>query len=132
MLPIAAVGLFMFPVTVRRWHDLGATGWLAVAYQAIVGFPCCAIPILGSILGIVVSITCLVFFCLPGRKGNNAYGADPCDPSAVDPADSRKEPWMPLFLVYVGLMLLNWAWNVYTTKVAIDAINDSFRNFFTM
>ncbi len=122
-LPITVLGMFMLPVTIRRWHDLGATGWIAIITQAVVGFPCSAIPLLGSILGFLASITCLVFFCIPGRKGDNAYGADPCDPAAVDPASARKEPWQPLVWVYVGLVAINWLWSIYTTNAAINALN---------
>ena len=128
-LPITVLGLFMAPVTIRRWHDLSASGWIAIATQAVVGFPCSAIPFLGSILGFAAGITCLVFFCLPGRKGDNAYGADPCDPAAVDPAESRKEPWQPLIWTYVGLSVLNWLWSVYSMNAAINALNSLSRLF---
>lgn len=133
-LPIAVLGLFMVPVTIRRWHDLSATGWLVVITMAVTGFPCSAIPVLGSILGFIASVTCLVFFCIPGRKGDNDYGADPCDPAAVDPASARQEPWQPLIWVSVGLTALNWIWGVYNTKVAIDAINSfsSLQSLFSM
>jgi len=121
-LPITVLGLFMVPVTIRRWHDLGATGWIAIAAQAVTGFPCSAIPYLGAFLGFAASITCLVFYCLPGKKENNAYGANPCDPAAVDPADSVKEPWQPLIWTSVGLTFVNWIWSVYNTHSAIKAI----------
>ena len=121
-LPLTALGLFMLPVTIRRWHDHGVSGWLAVATLAVTGFPCSAIPFLGWFLGFAASVTCLVFFCLPGKKCDNAYGADPCNPAAADPAESRKEPWQPLFWAYVGLTALNWIWSIYTTNVAINAV----------
>ena len=129
-LPVAVLSLFMVPVTIRRWHDLGATGWIAIAVQAVTGFPCSAIPLLGMILGIGASITCLVFYCIPGKKDNNAYGANPCDPAAVDPADSVKEPWQPLIWVSVGLTVLNWVWGVYTTHSTIKAL-EGFRALFS-
>ena len=122
-LPIALVGFLMLPVTIRRWHDLGATGWVAIITMGVTGFPCSAIPVLGSILGFLASITCLVFFCLAGRKGDNAYGADPCDLNAVEPAESRKEPWMPLILVGGIMTLVNWLWSIYSIHVTLKAMN---------
>ncbi len=124
-LPITILGLFMIPVTIRRWHDVGATGWIAVITLAVTGFPCSAIPILGSILSFIAGVTCLVFFCIPGRKGDNAYGADPCDPAAVDPPGSKKEPWQALIFTAIGLTVLTWIWNVYSTYVSIQAVNEA-------
>ena len=128
-LPMAILGLFMIPVTIRRWHDLGATGWIAIITLAVTGFPCSAIPILGSILSFIASVTCLVFFCISGRKGDNAYGADPCDPAAVDPAGSKKEPWQPLIFTAIGLTVLTWVWSVYSTYVSIQEMNKALKGF---
>jgi uncharacterized membrane protein YhaH (DUF805 family) len=122
-LPMSVLGLFMIPVTIRRWHDLGVTGWLIVVCLGATGFPCSAIPILGPILGFLVSVAWLVFFCLPGRKGDNAYGADPRDPAAVDPPGCRKEPWLPLILVTFAMTLTSWAWSIYTIYQQINALH---------
>ncbi len=127
-LPTTALGLLILPVAVRRWHDLGVTGWLAVAAQGIMWFPISAIPILGALLGFLASVACIVFFCLPGRKGYNAYGADPCDPAAVDPADARHEAWLPFVLVYFGMAFVNWCWSIYALFIAIDGVRSSFRS----
>ena len=121
-LPLSVLGLLMIPVTIRRWHDLGVTGWLLVVCLGVLGFPGTAIPVAGPILAFLFSIPCLVFFCLPGRKGNNAYGADPRDPAAVDPPGSRKEPWLPLILVSFGMSLTNWGWSVFEFCQKIKAL----------
>ena len=122
-LPMFAMELLMIPVTIRRWHDLGVTGWLIVVCLGITGFPCSAIPIMGPILGFLLGVPWLVFFCLPGRKGNNAYGADPRDPSAVDPPGCRKEPWLPLILVTFAMTLTSWAWSIYSISQQIHALH---------
>ncbi len=124
-LPIAILGFFMIPVTIRRWHDLGVTGWLAIVTLAITGFPCSAIPFLGAFLGFVANVTCIVFFCISGRKGDNDYGADPCDPAAVDPAGSKKEPWQALIFTAIGLTFLNWIWGIISTYIAIKATDSA-------
>ena len=121
-LPLSVLGLLMIPVTIRRWHDLGVTGWLVVVVLGVLGFPCTAIPIVGPILSFLLGVPCLVFFCLPGRKGDNAYGADPRDPAAVDPPGSRKEPWLPLVLTTFGMSLTTWAWSIYSVYQSIEAL----------
>ena len=52
---------------VRRLHDTNASGWwLLLAF----------IPYAGGLI-------MLVWFCLPGTKGENRFGSDPLDPSNV-------------------------------------------------
>ena len=68
---VAYLLVFMIPnisVTVRRWHDLGQSGWFMLLF-AFLG----AIPFVGAFAGIAN----LVWFCLPGNSGANKYGDDP-------------------------------------------------------
>ncbi len=59
------VGLALFlpalAISVRRLHDVGYTGWL----------------ILLGLIPYVGALVLLVFYCLPGKPGQNAYGPDP-------------------------------------------------------
>ena len=70
---LAVLALFLpsLAVTVRRFHDLGQTGWLVLVF-AIVG----AIPFVGPI----ISLGNLIWFCMRGTVGANSYGADPYNP----------------------------------------------------
>ncbi len=58
------VGLALFlpalAISVRRLHDVGYTGWL----------------ILLGLIPYVGALVLLVFYCLPGKPGQNAYGPD--------------------------------------------------------
>lgn len=68
---VAYLLVFMVPnisVTVRRWHDLGQSGWFFLLF-VVLG----AIPFVGAI----ASIANFVWFCLPGNSGPNRYGDDP-------------------------------------------------------
>lgn len=118
-LPLQALLFLMCPIAIRRWHDLGVSGWTFVVAMLIMGFPC---SYLGSILSFAAGVTCLVFFCLPGRKGDNAYGADPCDPAAAEPTQSIKEPWQPLIITSAVLFAINWLWGVYNVHAAIELL----------
>jgi len=60
-------------LAVRRFHDLGQTGWLVLVF-AIAG----VIPLVGTL----ASIGQLIWFCLRGTMGPNQYGPDPLDPQA--------------------------------------------------
>lgn len=51
----------LLAVTVRRFHDQGLSGW-----YVLLGL----IPFIGGII-------LMVFMCLPGTTGDNAYGPDP-------------------------------------------------------
>lgn len=68
MLPLLLLGIFALgilvpaiAVQVRRFHDQDKSGWFV-----LLGF----VPYVG---GLIV----LVFMCLPGTDGPNAYGDDP-------------------------------------------------------
>ena len=55
-------------VAVRRLHDTNASGW-----WYLLAF----IPYIGGFI-------MLVWFCLPGTKGENRFGPDPLNPTDVD------------------------------------------------
>ena len=63
--PAAGVGVAL---QVKRWHDLGYTGWLIVL---------ALIPFL-NLLYLVVALVCLG--CIEGTRGPNQYGPDPLAP----------------------------------------------------
>ncbi|MEO0815860.1 MAG: DUF805 domain-containing protein [Pseudomonadota bacterium] len=72
---LAIVGIFGLAIilpgialAVRRFHDLGQTGWLVLAF-AVAGL----IPI----VGLIASIGQIVWFCFPGTNGPNKFGPDP-------------------------------------------------------
>jgi len=73
---LAGLALFLpaLGVAVRRFHDLGQTGWLVLAF-AIAGL----IPIVNFFAG----IGNLVWFCMRGTVGANAYGPDSYDTDAT-------------------------------------------------
>jgi uncharacterized membrane protein YhaH (DUF805 family) len=62
-------------VQVRRFHDLGVTGWFVLIFAVLSLIP---------ILGYLTSIGELIWFCMPGTDGENNYGPDPFD---SDPAE---------------------------------------------
>ncbi len=55
-------------IAVRRWHDLGQTGWLWLVFTILSNIP---------VIGWVADLVNLVWFCLPGNQGANKYGPDP-------------------------------------------------------
>jgi uncharacterized membrane protein YhaH (DUF805 family) len=61
----------LISLQVRRFHDLGQTGWLVLVFM-IVGL----IPLIGILTGLGQ----LIWFCFSGTKGPNKYGPDPIDP----------------------------------------------------
>lgn len=65
-------------VTVRRLHDTDRSGWWVLI---------ALIPLVGSIV-------LLVFTCLEGTRGPNAYGADPKQPVMTGPQTDH--PTMPV------------------------------------
>lgn len=74
---IGIIGLIIFglvniipsiAISVRRFHDLGYTGWLVLAFG--IGS---VIPYIGSL----ISIGNLVWFAMKGTHGPNKYGSDP-------------------------------------------------------
>jgi uncharacterized membrane protein YhaH (DUF805 family) len=70
-----AVFLPYLAVTVRRFHDLGVTGWFLLAFILASLIP---------IIGFLARIGELIWFCMRGTDGENNYGPDPYDP---DPAE---------------------------------------------
>ncbi|MEL6568478.1 MAG: DUF805 domain-containing protein [Pseudomonadota bacterium] len=75
MIMLAIIGIFGLAIilpgialAVRRFHDLGQTGWLVLAF-AVAGL----IPI----VGLIASIGQIVWFCFPGTNGPNKFGPDP-------------------------------------------------------
>ncbi|MEM1151975.1 MAG: DUF805 domain-containing protein [Pseudomonadota bacterium] len=72
---LGLVGLFALAIIlpgialgVRRFHDLGQTGWLVLVF-AIAG----VIPV----VGLLASLGQFIWFCFPGTSGPNKYGPDP-------------------------------------------------------
>lgn len=61
-------------VAVRRFHDLGVTGWMVLVF-AVGGM----IPF----VGFLASIGQLVWFCMRGTEGENNYGPDPYGPDVT-------------------------------------------------
>lgn len=55
-------------LSVRRFHDLGQTGWLVLVF-AVLGL----IPI----IGFLSTLGQYIWFAMPGTIGPNAYGPDP-------------------------------------------------------
>lgn len=55
-------------LSVRRFHDLGQTGWLVLVF-AIAGL----IPL----IGLLASLGQIIWFAMPGNTGPNKYGPDP-------------------------------------------------------
>lgn len=65
MLASIFVVIKMLPLTVRRFHDTGKSGWIYLL--CILGSACCGIG----------SIVALVFLILDSTPGDNAYGPNP-------------------------------------------------------
>ncbi len=57
-------------LNIRRFHDLGQTGWLVLVFQG-----------LGLIqpIGFVAGLVNLIWFMIPGTAGPNQYGPDPLE-----------------------------------------------------
>lgn len=63
--------IFLLPeiaLTIRRWHDIGNSGWVIVVLMVW-----SLLPVIGFLGGIVH----LVAMCLPGNKSANRYGPNP-------------------------------------------------------
>jgi len=78
---------------IRRFHDIGKSGWWILVYFGIVifagivlGFSVVAeslFGILGALAGVIVSsLIVLVFTCLDSQPGENRYGPNPKTESA--------------------------------------------------
>ena len=77
MIPLGLLALYVLGILipaialgVRRFHDLGQTGWLVLVF-----FIAGLIPL----VGILASLGQLVWFCMRGTVGPNKYGDDPID-----------------------------------------------------
>ena len=53
---------------IRRFHDLGQTGWLVLVFRGLGALPA---------IGIFFDIANLIWFAVPGTTGPNQYGPDP-------------------------------------------------------
>jgi uncharacterized membrane protein YhaH (DUF805 family) len=82
MLSFGLMGLYVLAafipgiaVTVRRFHDIGLTGW---AYLGLI------LAGIIPLIGFIASIAAFVITVLPGNQGSNKYGADPKNPYEED------------------------------------------------
>jgi uncharacterized membrane protein YhaH (DUF805 family) len=66
------IGLFLpgVAVLVRRFHDLGLSGWLYLLLLAL-----SFIPAVGGVAGIAILVIC----CIKGTEGPNKFGPDPLE-----------------------------------------------------
>ncbi len=53
---------------IRRFHDLGQTGWFTAGFLILSFLP---------VFGVLISIGKLIWFAMPGTQGPNQYGPDP-------------------------------------------------------
>jgi uncharacterized membrane protein YhaH (DUF805 family) len=87
---LTLVTLALIPISVRRLHDRGYTGWLFLiaAFLFLVQLISSRISTPSSLLFILgifqVWLTVQMFF-LRGRAGGNRYGGDPLAEEAADP-----------------------------------------------
>ena len=62
-------------LNIRRFHDLGQTGWLVLVFFLASAYP----PI-----AVLASIANFIWFALRGTEGQNPYGQDPLSSHADD------------------------------------------------
>ena len=53
---------------IRRFHDLGQTGWLVLAFMVLGALPG---------VGLIYDLAHIIWFIFPGTSGPNKYGPDP-------------------------------------------------------
>ena len=53
---------------IRRFHDLGQTGWLVLAFIVLGALPG---------IGLIFDLAHIIWFIFPGTSGPNKYGPDP-------------------------------------------------------
>ena len=53
---------------IRRFHDLGQTGWLVLAFMVLGALPG---------IGLIFDLAHIIWFIFPGTSGPNQYGPDP-------------------------------------------------------
>jgi uncharacterized membrane protein YhaH (DUF805 family) len=75
VLPVAGIWFIIFvlpmlALSVRRWHDLGYSGWMFVLFVVLGAIP---------LVGFFANIGNIIWFCFPGTAGPNKYGDDPLD-----------------------------------------------------
>ncbi len=83
-MPIAAYGLVVLlpslSVTVRRFHDLGVSGWFLLLFMVLA-----CIPVINFLAGLAQ----LIWFCMPGTSGDNKYGPNPLAGNPALPAENK-------------------------------------------
>ena len=55
-------------LNIRRFHDLGLSGWLVLGFFVVGNLP---------LIGLFASLANIVWFIIPGTNGSNRYGPDP-------------------------------------------------------
>jgi len=55
-------------LSIRRFHDLGQTGWLVLVFMIAGSLP---------VVGVIADIVNFVWFMVRGTEGSNQYGPDP-------------------------------------------------------
>lgn len=70
-----ALGNFLpdIMLRIRRFHDLGQSGWLVLLFIILGALPG---------IGIIADIANFIWFIFPGTKGPNKYGQDPLGPGS--------------------------------------------------
>jgi uncharacterized membrane protein YhaH (DUF805 family) len=55
-------------LTVRRWHDLGQSGWFTLLFGLLSAIP---------LIGLIPALGNIIWFFMPGNSGENRWGLDP-------------------------------------------------------
>jgi len=81
MIAVVLLVLFMLvniipsiALVVRMFHDRDKSGWFYLLFIALSMIP---------LLGLVVGIGLIVYFCMRGTVGPNRFGPDPLDPYSI-------------------------------------------------
>jgi len=78
ILPLVVLTWVVLAVEVKRWHDIGNSGWMVLM---------CLVPIWGNLTRFV----CCAF--TKGTRGRNKYGEDPLPSSEAKPANQARREW---------------------------------------
>lgn len=62
-------------VQIRRFHDLGQTGWLVLVFGGLGALPG---------IGLIFDLAHIIWFAMPGTQGPNQYGPDPLEHNNLD------------------------------------------------